>query len=1318
MSAWSRMLRWILLLMLLATFGTPSAGAEPPAIAGGWVLIEGRYVPPPYRVTLDGTRLRLNGHLVSTFELPGEAPPGPAELASLYDPATLDLRDSLVVPLAAAQLEAWRAEVGQEEAVARLEAWLRQQPVVARLEIEGDMAIVYDRNGDREGIWLGDESLPRRTQAALDVEAAARRDELQDWLQQGGGFLLFGDGTQTYVPPAMADAWLQRTQAVLTSDRPAAEKRDLLRDQYPAPAMLADLLANYEAVPGVPQTMPPWPVGGALAAPDSPAANETPNQTNFVIMNTMVFDIDRGGDQILKKLARHQNYSLTVHENVTADDGNPEGATFANFAASSGAAILLMNSHGGQDDLVIEAYGRRLEDRIDRLLAYIDLLSAGYKSNELLLMTINRYYVIAITGQGIQNHWNDNKSIVFMGACDSLGLQGDFAPREYFGYSDTCTGNDVDGDATLLFNRMDGRRDNVASDGVLRPATAAFNAGGYSTKFSHVSRSGATDTTISPGVVHHSPEGVFLVPVLVPGQSVGLDTEVDVSIPPADVVKIFGCQGRLLNQTWVGDDAIMYDVELNVPGRATMTVRNNKAISDNNKRQLDGNTNPGGINRTGPNRDDFRWDRIYCIWQSWIFPPIDTTPPYTTPPTYRYYRWAGKYVPSTGLVYLPGGYMADGTLDGEIIVFDPTPPSPTFWGSGTSLPSAVADYVLGLLQDDGGEALYIVGGSDFEMMPTPTVQRVGLPDLEPSLVDEDPYLLLIGEGQALPGGSAVVDNLLYVFGGSNAAFPPYVTGEMQIFDPLAPAGQRWTDGQPLNEPRGDIAGAAVDGKIYAIGGYVYSEEPLPYPSPTVEVFDPAVGAWQLLAPLPVPCGAAQAYGLDSDLEADLAGHIVVAGCGQGETETEQTFLYDVDSDTWTDFSFFQEARQEHAGTMAATDDGLVLLAFGGLAHTGILQSAVGSYEAMGLTYTPPPDYGPFAGFDVEITGLQASFLNTTTGSEPITYLWDLGDGTVTDEISPTHVYDSFGAYTVTLTATHLLTTSVASGTVKLNPPAVGLWLQAGDAGELEPFYAQVGDVVNISYRVQNLSSSVYLSDLAVTDSRAGLVCTIAGPLAHLEEETCTRSHAVTGPAIMYGAVSGEPTDQQGTSLGLDPVSAGATVAIVVEDDAVCPNELINGDFESGPGSGWLEQSSAGAELIVTAPDLPIPPHGGAWAAMLGGEVNRTDLMTQTLAIPQGKEPVALSFWARMDTEDASLYNEDWLYASVNGDVVQDLLTTSPAGTWQHHTVSLTDYAGETVSLVFYAQNDGSAPTTFYLDDVRLNACTPPWRTYLPLVVKD
>jgi PKD repeat protein/subtilisin family serine protease len=55
---------------------------------------------------------------------------------------------------------------------------------------------------------------------------------------------------------------------------------------------------------------------------------------------------------------------------------------------------------------------------------------------------------------------------------------------------------------------------------------------------------------------------------------------------------------------------------------------------------------------------------------------------------------------------------------------------------------------------------------------------------------------------------------------------------------------------------------------------------------------------------------------------------------------------------------------------------------------------------------------------VPLAGETVQFTNLTTGTDPISYEWDFGDGTVSSEVNPTHSYETGGVYTITLTATN------------------------------------------------------------------------------------------------------------------------------------------------------------------------------------------------------------------------------------------------------------------------------------------------------------
>lgn len=72
-------------------------------------------------------------------------------------------------------------------------------------------------------------------------------------------------------------------------------------------------------------------------------------------------------------------------------------------------------------------------------------------------------------------------------------------------------------------------------------------------------------------------------------------------------------------------------------------------------------------------------------------------------------------------------------------------------------------------------------------------------------------------------------------------------------------------------------------------------------------------------------------------------------------------------------------------------------------------------------------YDPQATFDYEATGNTVLFTSNSTNG--VTYLWDFGDGTMSVEENPQHVYDGSGPYIVTLTVVNCSRQSLTTQTM-------------------------------------------------------------------------------------------------------------------------------------------------------------------------------------------------------------------------------------------------------------------------------------------------
>lgn len=101
----------------------------------------------------------------------------------------------------------------------------------------------------------------------------------------------------------------------------------------------------------------------------------------------------------------------------------------------------------------------------------------------------------------------------------------------------------------------------------------------------------------------------------------------------------------------------------------------------------------------------------------------------------------------------------------------------------------------------------------------------------------------------------------------------------------------------------------------------------------------------------------------------------------------------------------------------------------------------GAISAIFLTVNAPTI--PQAGFissSPDILGATTVFTNTSTGGA-LSYLWDFGDGSPTSMVAnPTYMFAAVDIYTVTLTVSNTVGSSVYSATVEIMPPAPQLYL--------------------------------------------------------------------------------------------------------------------------------------------------------------------------------------------------------------------------------------------------------------------------------------
>ena len=172
--------------------------------------------------------------------------------------------------------------------------------------------------------------------------------------------------------------------------------------------------------------------------------------------------------------------------------------------------------------------------------------------------------------------------------------------------------------------------------------------------------------------------------------------------------------------------------------------------------------------------------------------------------------------------------------------------------------------------------------------------------------------------------------------------------------------------------------------------------------------------------------------------------------------------------------------------------------------------------------------------------------------------------------------------------------------------------------------------------------------------------------------------------------SGGITYSDGSDTALWSFTTGATPS----------DPLENGDFESGR-VDWTEYSALGNPLILGSGDLPVAPHGGSWAARLGGFDNETSEISQTVIVPP--DASMLHFWYYIQSDDTCDWDYFHIYINSSQELVWDLCSDYETSGWVEHTLDLSAYEGSSVQLKFEATTDFIITSSIFLDDISFQA---------------
>lgn len=153
------------------------------------------------------------------------------------------------------------------------------------------------------------------------------------------------------------------------------------------------------------------------------------------------------------------------------------------------------------------------------------------------------------------------------------------------------------------------------------------------------------------------------------------------------------------------------------------------------------------------------------------------------------------------------------------------------------------------------------------------------------------------------------------------------------------------------------------------------------------------------------------------------------------------------------------------------------------------------------------------------------------------------------------------------------------------------------------------------------------------------------------------------------------------------------------------NVLQNGGFESGT-QGWTQTPGV---IVARTGTSPTFPEGGARHAWLCGLNNCNDTLSQDISLPAGNSSVLLQLSYFITTQETAINTAyDFMQVRVQSltqtalqQVIGTFSNLNAANIWRSLVADISQFAGQTIRLIFSAVGDSSNTSSFYVDNVSL-----------------